>query len=117
MKNKTSKSYDILGVSSATLCLIHCMVFPLLTIVPFGFSEHAWIDIFFISIGTFVVVKILLSDANFTVKCILTISLLLVIVSIAIELLFDYKTYLIFFGGVGMIYGHYLNYKHHSQKH
>lgn len=114
MKNSLTESYDILGISSATLCLIHCVVFPLLTIIPFGFADNAFIDCFFACVGIFVVTKVLMSRANKKVKYILGISILAIVLDLLFEILFDLNFGLIFIGGIGMITGHYLNYKSHT---
>ena len=114
MKNRTNKSYDILGISSATLCLIHCMIFPLLTIVPFGFSDNIFIDSLFACIGMFVVSKVLISNASKKVKYILGISIAIILVSVVLEMLFNLNIGLLFLGGFGMIVGHYLNFKNHN---
>lgn len=116
MKNSTTKPYDILGISSATLCLLHCIVFPILTVIPFGFSDNAFIDAIFACIGMFVVSKVLMSPATNRVKCILIFSIILIITSVIVELIFDLHTELILVGGIGMIIGHLLNYKNHKNK-
>ncbi len=102
---------DLLGISSATICLIHCIAFPLFSFLSFGFSDHYIIDTFFATIGFFVVSRILRSDASKIVKLILGISILLVIVSILLEIVFNIHTGLLLVGGLGMIIGHYLNFK------
>lgn len=117
MKNMTTKPYDILGISSASLCLFHCIVFPILTIIPFGFSDSAFIDSIFACIGMFVVSKILMSTATKKVKYILIFSIILIITSVIIELLFELHSELILVGGLGMIIGHLINYKNHKNKH
>lgn len=105
---------DILGISSASLCLIHCIAFPLITILPFGFSHDHTIDGFFACIGIWIVFKILRSNTSKTIKLILGISILLIVVSVLIDILFHVHSFLIYIGGVGMIVGHYLNYKRHK---
>lgn len=119
MKNSEIKTpttpYDIIGISSATLCLIHCIVFPLLTIIPFGFSDSCIIDALFACIGMFVVSKILMSDASKKVKILLGISIFLIVVSVLMEIAFDVHFGLLYVGGLGMIVGHYLNFKSHRK--
>jgi len=118
MKNpeiiKTTTSYDILGISTATLCLVHCILFPLLTIIPFGFSDNVWVDTLFACVGMFVVSKVLMSDARNKVKIILASSIGIIIVSVLLEIIFHVHNWLIFPGGIGMIVGHYLNFKPHK---
>ena len=105
---------DIIGISSASLCLIHCIGFPLLTLLPFGFSHDHTIDAFFACIGIWVVLKIVRSNTSKTIKFILGISIFLIVVSVLIDLLFHIHSFLIYIGGVGMIVGHYLNFKRHK---
>ncbi|TCN55410.1 MerC domain-containing protein [Flavobacterium circumlabens] len=112
--NKKTTPYDILGISSATLCLIHCIVIPLLTIIPFGLTDNYIVDLFFACIGLIVVSKILMSEATNTVKIILTISIFIIFVSILLEIAFDIDFGLILFGGIGMIIGHIINFKSHK---
>jgi len=111
MRKSLTKSYDILGISSATLCIIHCIVFPILTIIPFGFSDNAFIDLLFACIGMLVVSKVLMSNATKKVKYILGISILIIISSVLLEVFLRWHSNLILIGGLGMIVGHYLNYK------
>ena len=59
MKKTTTPFYDILGISSATICLVHCLVFPLLTILPLGLSHNPIIDLLFATIGLFAIFKII----------------------------------------------------------
>lgn len=105
---------DILGISSASLCLIHCMALPLLTTLPFGLFDDALVDLFFACIGIFVLIKILRSTARRLVKIILTTSLFFIFSSIVLELVLDFHTPIIYVGGFGMILGHYLNLKTHK---
>ena len=53
-----SKILDAVGISAAVLCLIHCIVFPLLLIVPLGISHNPYIDLVFLFIGAVVVFRI-----------------------------------------------------------
>jgi len=115
MRKSLTKSYDILGISSATLCIIHCIVFPILTIIPFGFSDNAFIDLLFAYIGMFVVLKVLMSHATKKVKYILGISILIIITSVLLEVFLRWHSGLILIGGLGMIIGHFLNFKDHDK--
>jgi hypothetical protein len=107
---------DILGISSATICMAHCLIFPLLSILPFGLQNNSWVDIAFACIGMFVVSKLLMSDALKKVKIILGISILIVLTGVILEVVFDIGNELVLIGGIGMIMGHYLNYKSHKNK-
>ena len=111
MKLKSASGLDILGISSATICMAHCLIFPLLTIIPLGLLHNQWIDIAFACLGMFVVSKIILSEALLKVKLILSISIILIIIGVILELLLGADYYLILIGGCGMITGHVLNFK------
>lgn len=114
-KNKSIAFLDILGISSATLCLIHCLIFPILSVIPLKFSNNHWIDVLFACIGMFVVSKIVMSDTTRLVKTILFIAIVTIITGVVIELLYDIITPMVSIGGTGMIIGHLLNFKtkHH----
>ncbi len=115
MKKQPLMVLDVLGISSASLCMIHCLLFPLLSIIPFGFSNNHWIDVFFACIGMFVVSKVILSSATTLVKIILCCAITLIIGGVVLELLFNRDNSLIIIGGLLMIFGHILNFKTHSR--
>ncbi|WP_428230828.1 MerC domain-containing protein [Flavobacterium sp.] len=114
MKKSTTPFYDILGISSATICLVHCLVFPLLTILPLGLSHNPFIDLIFATIGLFAIFKII-KKSSLLISAILVISMALIWMSVLSELFLDLHLDLIFIGGLGMIIGHFLNYKNHKQ--
>jgi len=117
MKKISTSFYDILGISSATICLVHCLIFPLLTILPLGLSHNPFIDLLFASIGLFAILKIIKKSA-LLVSTILVVSMALIWISILTELLLEIHLDLIYFGGIGMIIGHLINYKlHRKQNH
>lgn len=117
MKKITSSFYDILGISSATICLVHCLIFPLLTILPLGLSHNPIIDLLFASIGLFAVFKIT-KKSTLLVSSILIVSMGLIWISILTDLFLEIHLDLIYFGGIGMIIGHLINYKlHRKQNH
>ncbi|MFC0779491.1 MerC domain-containing protein [Flavobacterium sp. HJSW_4] len=117
MKKISTSFYDILGISSATICLVHCLIFPFLTILPLGLSHNPFIDLLFASIGLFAILKIIKKSA-LLVSTILVVSMALIWISILTELLLEIHLDLIYFGGIGMIIGHLINYKlHRKQNH
>ena len=113
MKKTITPIYDILGISSATICLIHCLVFPLLTILPLGINYNPFIDLLFAIIGLFVIIKIV-KISNLLISAILIISMSLIWISVLSEIILDIHLDIIFIGGIGMITGHLLNYKLHK---
>lgn len=116
MKKTTSSFYDILGISSATICLVHCLIFPLLTILPLGISHNPFIDLLFASIGLFAIFKIT-KKSTLLVSSILIVSMSLIWISILTDLFLEIHLDLIYFGGFGMIIGHLINYKNHKNIH
>lgn len=113
MKSQITKSLDYLGISSATLCLIHCLVFPFISIIPIGISHNHWIDLLFASIGLFAVVKIIKTNTLRYIKVILLLSMCLIFFSIILTIITDEHSMLLYVGGLGMIFGHILNFNNH----
>lgn len=115
MKKITISFYDILGISSAFICLVHCLIFPILTIVPLGLSHNPIIDLLFAAIGLFAILKIM-KKSSLLVSAILVVSISLIWMSILCEIIFEIHLDLIYFGGIGMIIGHLLNYVQHKKQ-
>ncbi|KRD11463.1 MerC mercury resistance protein [Flavobacterium sp. Root901] len=117
MKRITSSFYDILGISSAAICLVHCLIFPLLTILPLGISHNPFIDLLFASTGLFAILKIT-KKSSLLVSSILIVSMSLIWISILTDIFLEIHLDLIYFGGIGMIIGHLINYYlHRKQNH
>ena len=116
MKKITPFSMDILGITSAGLCLIHCLIFPLLTILPLGLSHNPYVDLIFGLIGLFAILKIIKS-ASLGVTVLLLVSITLIIISVLVEIFLNYHSNWLFIGGIGMITGHILNYINYKNKH
>ncbi|RTY88356.1 MerC family mercury resistance protein [Flavobacterium sp. RSP15] len=116
MKKLSISSIDLLGISSAGLCLIHCLVLPLLTILPFGVSHNPYIDLLFALTGLWAVLR-LIKTATFRIIVIFLLSISLILLSVLIDIFLDLHTNLLIIGGIGMILGHLLNYKNHKKKH
>lgn len=114
MKTKSKQFHDVLGISSATLCLIHCLIFPLITIIPIGLSHNHWIDLVFASLGIYALIGILNSKTPSYIKFILILSMGLILTSIIYTIITHQHTILLYFGGIGMIIGHLLNFKNHK---
>ncbi|KUJ61116.1 MerC mercury resistance protein [Flavobacteriaceae bacterium CRH] len=113
MKKSTTSFYDILGISSATICLVHCLIFPLLTVLPLGISHNPFIDLLFAIIGLLAILKII-KKSNLLIAATLIVSMSLIWISVLSEIILDIHLDLIFIGGVGMIVGHFLNYRWHK---
>ncbi|MBT0607365.1 MerC family mercury resistance protein [Aequorivita echinoideorum] len=103
--------FDLAGMGAALLCLIHCLLLPLLLIVPFGITDNPYIDMGFLFLGAFPVYRVLSGNATRLVKMTLLISFILIAVSIVVDLIFHMHTGLIYVGAFGLITGHFLNYR------
>jgi len=114
MKNSTTKKFDVLGISSAVLCLIHCLVFPLITLLPMSLSHNHWIDLFFAGIGIYAVAKITKNSHSKIVNLLLWCSILLISGCVLMTLIFHHHSKLIYVGAAGLIIGHLLNFRKHQ---
>lgn len=82
-----------------------------------GLSHNPIIDLLFASIGLFAVFKIT-KKSTLLVSSILIVSMGLIWISILTDLFLEIHLDLIYFGGIGMIIGHLINYKlHRKQNH
>ncbi len=109
-----SKILDVVGISAAILCLIHCVAFPLLMIVPLGISHNPFIDLAFLVAGAMVVYRILKKTRIKWLKALFAVSLLLISVSVFADMIFEIHLPLIYFGAAGLIAGHLINFNHHK---
>lgn len=110
------KYTDLLGISAAGLCLIHCLLFPLLMVLPMGISHNAYIDLCFLSIGIWPVYRVIKENPPVYLKVWLIGSLTLIGVSVLLDILFHIHSVLIYMGAAGLITGHFTNFKLHSHE-
>jgi hypothetical protein len=78
--------------------------------------KSIWVDILFGSIALLTTSKILMSQSAKSVKVILGISIVIVLMSVMIEIVLHTHFEGMLIGGIGLIIGHSINYKHHNQK-
>lgn len=109
-----SKILDVVGISAAVLCLIHCIVFPLLMIIPLGISHNPFIDLIFLIIGATVVYRISKKTKHRWLKMVFAVSIVLISISVFADLFFEVHLPLIYFGAAGLIAGHLINFNHHQ---
>ncbi|MGN7863897.1 MerC domain-containing protein [Chryseobacterium sp.] len=109
-----SKILDAVGISAAVLCLIHCIVFPLLLIIPLGISHNPYIDLAFLIIGAIVVINVTKKTKNRKLKLLFWLSITLIFISVMTDLIFDFHLPLIYAGAAGLITGHIINFKNHQ---
>jgi len=106
------KYYDLIGVYSAFLCLAHCILGPILFIVPLGISHSPLLDSFFLIVGLFPVYKVVRSKSPVFLKILLVFSFALIALSITLEALYHQESFLIFIGAMGVISSHLMNYNY-----
>lgn len=109
-----SKILDAVGISAAALCLIHCIVFPLLMIIPLGISHNPYIDLAFLIIGAVVVYRITRNMDSKWLRFLFWASIILISVSVLADLIFEIHIPLIYAGAVGLITCHIINFKNHK---
>lgn len=109
-----SKILDAVGISAAVLCLIQCIIFPLLLIIPLGISHNPYIDLAFLIIGAAVVYRVTKHMTNIWLKFIFCLSILLISISVFVDLLFEIHIPLIYVGAAGLIIAHIINFKNHK---
>lgn len=109
-----SKILDTVGISAAVLCLLHCIIFPLLMVIPLGISHYPYIDLGFLVIGIAVVYRQTKRIINGRLKFLFWISILFISFSVLADLLFEIHLPLIYLGAAGLITGHLINFKNHK---
>ncbi|MCT2563912.1 MerC domain-containing protein [Chryseobacterium herbae] len=109
-----SKILDAVGISAAVLCLIHCIAFPLLMIIPLGISHNPYIDLAFLVIGSIVVYRVTKPMTNRWLKLLFWASIFLISVSVLADFIFEVHIPLIYAGAAGLIIGHIINFKNHK---
>ncbi|MDP9959744.1 MerC domain-containing protein [Chryseobacterium lathyri] len=109
-----SKILDAVGISAAVLCLIHCIVFPLLMIIPLGISHNPYIDLAFLIIGAVVVYRVTQNITSNWLKLLFWASISLISISVLADLIFEIHIPLIYAGAAGLITGHIINFKNHK---
>jgi hypothetical protein len=116
MKKQALIVQDVLGISSASICLVHCIVFPLLSVLPLGITHNPWIDVFFFGIASVLIFSILKGSGPFYIKMTLLFSLFLVFNGMLLDFALHQETYLVPIGGIGLIVGHMLHFLSHQKK-
>lgn len=108
------KILDLIGISAATLCLIHCILFPILMIIPIGISHHPLIDLVFLLIGLIVVFRVTKTIRSAGLKILFWVSVSLIALSVGLDFIFHLHSGLIYFGAAGLITAHIINFRNHK---
>jgi predicted membrane protein len=109
-----SKILDAVGISAAVLCLIHCIIFPLMMIIPLGISHNPYVDLAFLLIGGVVVYRVTKKVSKPWLKWLFWMSILLISISVLVDLIYEIHVPLIYLGAAGLIVGHIINFKRHK---
>lgn len=109
-----SKTLDILGFSAAGLCFLHCLIFPVLLILPLGIVHNAYIDLGFFILGTGIVYRLTQKIRNLKLKILFWISISCIGISVWMDLLFHKHLPLIHIGAILLMIAHIINYKMHQ---
>ncbi|WP_294203246.1 MerC domain-containing protein [uncultured Chryseobacterium sp.] len=109
-----TKIFDYIGISAAVLCLIHCILFPLIMIIPLGISHNPFIDLAFLIIGTIMVFRITKKIDTTWLKVLFWSSIALIAISVGLDFIFHLHFELIYPGAAGLIIAHLINFKNHK---
>lgn len=112
IKYKT-KNYDLVGVSAALLCLVHCLVFPLLIFIPLGISHNPYIDLLFLGLGIWSVYKTIKGSKSTGIKYLLGAGIILISIAVGMDILWHWHSPLMYIGAFALIAGHLVNLKAH----
>lgn len=112
LKYKT-KNYDMLGVAAALLCLLHCLVFPLLIFIPIGISHNPYVDLLFLLVGVWSVYKTAKNSKSRLLKFLLFAGILLISISVGMDIFLHLHSPLMYIGAAALIAGHLLRMKAH----
>lgn len=108
-----TKILDYIGISAALLCLIHCIIFPFLMIIPLGISHNPLIDLAFLSIGSVVVYRITRNLKSIWLRILFLSAIIMIAISVTMDLIFDQHSDLIYLGAVALITAHIIHYIKH----
>jgi len=109
-----SKNYDLIGMSAAFLCMIYCVIFPLLIFIPIGISHNPYIDLAFLLLGIWSVYKTTKNNHSILLKYVLWGSVALISFSVMVHILFHWHSPTIYIGAAGLIIGHFINFRNHK---
>ncbi len=104
------KKLDILGIFAASLCLLHCLLFPLLFVVPMRVSHNPFVDLFFLLIGIFAVYRLTLTMQFGLIKSLLWVGIGIITLSVMLQMFWAIHTPLIYIGATTLIITHLINF-------
>lgn len=116
---RSGKYSDILGIISSILCLIHCMVFPLVFIWYSISSLDSWhlLDYFFIFFAGVAVFFSSRKNSLASIKVGLWFSYITFTVCLLLHEVFVWGFYISFIASVVLVFLHVLSFKIHLRQH
>ena len=105
------KKFDLLVISSAVLCLIHCLFFPVIFLIPLGNSHNHWIDLLFVVIGIYAVANVTKNHRFHWISLLLWSGIFLIASSVIISFWTHQHYDWMYVGVCLLIAGHLLHYK------
>lgn len=103
---------DVIGISSATLCVIHCLITPILMVL---LSQITWwheFSYFFLLISFFAAYESSKKSITNPYLYLIWVSFFVLLISVIFEEDFSYLHELSYLASAGLIIGHILNIKH-----
>ena len=112
---------DTLGILSAVLCLIHCLLFPVLIlggIMSDHWADHtAWMDYFFISLAIIAVVSASRNAIRNDIKFWMWLSAVWFAISVLLHDTYSVAIISSALSSVALVTVHAINFRHHLQVH
>ena len=106
------KKFDIIGILSSSICLIHCLATPLLMAIGAGFFTNPWFEHLFVLISFLSIYKATQKSNHFKLSVFLWISFAGFAACIFFEEWHHDIHYVGYFFSLLIIIGHLLNIKH-----
>lgn len=116
MKWKSLTSADALGVFSAGMCMIHCLVFPLFTLLPLEKTHNFWVDAILGGLSIGLAIKAMKKTNLVSVRLLFLVSILLLVFGLVIEGITLQHAQGLFWGGGGLIIAHCIHFKTHKHE-
>ena len=129
IKRISSQSADLIGISASVLCLIHCLVFPVLISAGFifGHDDHAghdhvhahvhwhWMDFLFVALAIWAVISAVKSTQSRNIKIALWLAVTIFSVGVLLHDVFSWMIFVSLIASVALVIIHIVNWKFHRK--
>ncbi|MCZ8145919.1 MerC family mercury resistance protein [Flavobacterium sp.] len=116
MNWKSLTSTDAFGVYSAGLCMIHCLVFPLITLLPLENTHNFWVDAILGGSSIGLAIKAMKKSTLVSVRLLFLVSILLLLFGLILEGITLHHAQGLLWGGGGLIIAHSIHFKTHKHE-